>query len=125
LQAVIRKSRQEDFDAIAAIVSDQGAALVVVGQPIGLDGSLGPQAQQITRYALALADHVTVPIVFWDERFTTAAAEDIMRQTRTEKKRRRARSSGKLDAIAAAVILQSYLDSGDDGQPERDTGDQP
>jgi RNase H-fold protein (predicted Holliday junction resolvase) len=52
-----------------------------------------------------------VPIVSGDERYTTAAAEEIMLQTRGRRKRRRVRAAGEVDAIAAAVILQSYLDS--------------
>jgi putative Holliday junction resolvase len=111
LQALMRRSREEDFAAIAAVVAEHDIELIVVGQPFSLDGTVGPQAQRITRYAEALAKHLSVQIVMWDERFTTMEAEEILRQRRSEKKRRQARTSGELDAIAAAVILQSYLDS--------------
>jgi putative Holliday junction resolvase len=111
LQALVRGSREEDFAAIAAIVAKHDVGLVVVGQPLALDGTEGPQAQRVARYADALAAHLPVQVVLWDERFTTMEAEEILRQRRSEKKRRRARASGELDAIAAAVILQSYLDS--------------
>jgi putative Holliday junction resolvase len=83
----------------------------VVGQPLSLNGSEGPQARRIARYADLLAEHLSVPVVSWDERYTTAEAEEILLQSRSKKKRRRARSDGSLDGIAAAVILQSYLDS--------------
>ena len=111
LQAVVRSSREEDFAAIAAIVAEYGVSLVVVGLPLSLDGTEGPQARRIAGYAEGLADCLPTQLVLWDERFTTAEAEEILRQYRSEKKRRRARASGELDAIAAAVILQSYLDS--------------
>lgn len=111
LQALMRRSREQDFAAIAAIVAEHDVGLIVVGQPLSLDGGVGLQAQKIARYAKALAELLPVPIVMWDERFTTMEAEEILRQRRSEKKRRQARSSGELDAIAAAVILQSYLDS--------------
>lgn len=111
LQALARSSREANFAAIAAIVAEHGVGLVVVGLPLSLDGTEGPQARRITGYVDRLADHLSVPVVLWDERFTTAEAEEILRQSRSEKKRRRARASGELDAIAAAVILQSYLDS--------------
>jgi putative Holliday junction resolvase len=111
LQALMRRSREEDFAAIATVVAEHDVGLIVVGQPLSLDGGIGPQARQIARYAEALAEHLSVQIVMWDERFTTMEAEEILRQRRSEKKRRQARSSGELDAIAAAVILQSYLDS--------------
>jgi putative Holliday junction resolvase len=111
LQALARSSREVDFASVAAIVAEHDVGLVVVGLPFSLDGTEGPQARRITGYANRLADHLSVPVVLWDERFTTAEAEEILRQSRSEKKRRRARTSGELDAIAAAVILQSYLDS--------------
>lgn len=127
LRALVRGSREEDFAAIAAIVAEHGVGLVVVGQPLELDGTEGPQSRRVAHYANALAAHLSIRVVLWDERFTTMEAEEILRQRRSEKKRRRARVSGELDAIAAAVILQSYLDSryldsrythsGSDGEP--------
>lgn len=110
LRTLARGSREEDFAAIAALVAEQGAELVVIGKPLGLDGTEGPQARRIARYAEALAAHLSVPLVLWDERYTTTEAEEILRLRRTEKRRRRARAAGDLDALAAAVILQSYLD---------------
>jgi putative holliday junction resolvase len=121
LQGLVRGSREEDFAAVAAIVSEYDIGLVVVGLPFSLDGTEGPQARRIAGYADRLADYLHTRIVLWDERFTTAEAEEILRQSRSEKKRRRARTSGELDAIAAAVILQSFLDSryldSDTGEP--------
>jgi putative Holliday junction resolvase len=111
LQALKRGSREEDFAAIAALVAEYDVGLVVVGQPLSLEGTEGPQARRVAGYADGLAGYLSTPVVLWDERFTTAEAEEILRQSRSEKKRRLARRSGELDAIAAAVILQSYLDS--------------
>jgi putative Holliday junction resolvase len=113
LQTLVRGSRDEDFAAIAAIVAEHGAGLVVVGRPLSLDGTEGLQARRIARYADALAAQLSVPVVSWDERFTTVEAEEIILQSHKKKKRRRARAEGKVDAIAAAVILQSYLESRD------------
>jgi putative Holliday junction resolvase len=115
LHTLARGSRTEDFVAIAALVAEHHVELVVVGQPLSLDGTEGPQARRIARYAQLLADQLAVPVVFWDERYTTAAAEEIMLQNRSRGRRRRARADGGVDAIAAAVILQSYLDSQDEG----------
>jgi putative Holliday junction resolvase len=111
LQALVRSSREEDFATVAAIVAEYDIGLVVIGRPLSLDGEEGPQARRIAGYADRLAEYLPTQVVLWDERFTTAEAEEILRQSRSEKKRRRARTSGELDAIAAAVILQSYLDS--------------
>jgi putative Holliday junction resolvase len=113
LQTLVRRSREEDFAAIAALVAEHDVELVVVGWPLSLDGTEGPQARRVARYTDALAACLPVPVVSWDERFTTAAADEILRQIRGRKGRRRARARGQVDAIAAAVILQSYLDSVD------------
>jgi len=114
LQTLVRGSREEDFVSIAALVAEHDIGLVVVGQPLSLDGTEGPQARRVARYAEALTATLPVPVVAWDERFTTVTAEEILRQRRRQKKRR-ARTRGEVDAIAAAVILQSYLDSQNGG----------
>ncbi len=111
LQVLVRASRKEDFDAIAAIVAEHDVGLVVIGQPLSLDGTAGPQARRVAGYTAALADFLPVEVISWDERFTTVTADEIMRQNRKEKDRRRARGGGEIDTIAAAVILQGYLDS--------------
>ena len=110
LRTLVRGSREEDFAAITALVAEHDVELVVVGQPLSLDGAEGPQARRVARYAEALAARLPVPVVAWDERFTTVAAEEILRQNR-RKKKRQARTRGEVDSIAAAVILQGYLDS--------------
>jgi len=84
--------------------------LVVVGKPLSLDGTEGPQARRIARYAQALAACLPVPVVLWDERYSTAVAHEILAQNRPQA-RRTARRPADVDAVAAAVILQSYLDS--------------
>lgn len=109
LQTLVRDSHEEDFAAIAALVAEHDVGLVVIGRPLNLDGTEGPQARRIARYALALAASLPAQVVSWDERFTTVTAEEILRQT--HKKKRRTHARDEVDAIAAAVILQSYLDS--------------
>nr|HID12730.1 Holliday junction resolvase RuvX [Anaerolineae bacterium] len=113
LQTLARGSREEDFAVIAALVAEHDVRLIVVGRPLSLDGAEGPQARRVTRYAEALAASLPVQVISWDERFTTVTAEEILRRSR--KKKRRARTKGEVDAIAAAVILQSYLDSQNSG----------
>lgn len=108
LQTLVRGSREEDLHVLSALVAEYDVGLVVVGRPLSLDGTEGPQARRVARYAEALAAMLPVPIVAWDERFTTVAAEEILRRTR--KKKQRAHTRGEVDAIAAAVILQSYLE---------------
>lgn len=111
LRTLVRGSREEDFAAIGSLVAEHNVDLVVVGRPLSLDGTEGPQARRVTRYVEALAAQLPVRVVLWDERFTTVAAGEILRHSRSKKERRRARGAGEIDAIAAAVILQSYLDT--------------
>jgi putative Holliday junction resolvase len=115
--AIVRASRQDDFEAIARLVDEHEVGCVVVGLPLSLDGTEGPQARQTRRYAERLAQALNVPIEFWDERYSSVRAEEILRgkkKGRGRKKRRRAR--GDVDATAAAVFLQSYLDAQDKGR---------
>lgn len=108
LQTLVRGSREEDLSAVIALVAEHDVGLVVVGRPLSLDGTEGPQARRVARYAEALAATLPVPVVAWDERFTTVAAEEILRRAR--KKKQRVHIRDEVDAVAAAVILQSYLD---------------
>ena len=111
VQTLVRGSREEDFAALAAIITQHSVELVVVGRPLREDGTEGPQARRVARYARALAVRLPVRVVAWDERFTTVEAEEILREGRKRKERQRVRAKGEVDAVAAAVILQSYLDS--------------
>ncbi len=72
-----------------------------------MDGTEGPQARWVRRYSDALGQVLDVPIEFWDERYSTSSAEEILR----DQGRRGREGRRELDAIAAAVILQSYLDA--------------
>lgn len=102
-----RRSRAEDFAAIAALVREHEVGLVVVGLPRSLDGKMGPQARRMKRYADALARALSVPLVLWDESFSTVTAAQLLIETRQAARKRRQR----IDAVAAAVILQDYLDA--------------
>jgi len=115
LETIHHQSKAEMVAAVAALVREYEVGRVVVGRPLSLDGRVGPQAQRVDSYAEALEEAVEVPVVGWDERFSTAKADEVLLRTRSEKARRRARADGERDAIAAAVILQSYLDARDEG----------
>ena len=111
LETVHHRKKAEMIKAVAALVREHGVERLVVGRPLSLDGTVGPQAQRVDSYADALKEVLDVPVVAWDERYSTARADEVLLQTRSEKARRRARADGERDAIAAAVILQSYLDA--------------
>lgn len=101
-----RTSATRALDAIARAIAEARAELVVVGLPLSLDGSVGPQAQAVQAFTDRLRRCVDTPIVLWDERYSTLEAADALRAAGVRPERARAR----LDAAAAAVILQNYLD---------------
>lgn len=108
LTTVRRRNRRIDFDALAKIYADEEAVLVVCGLPYNMDGSEGPQARRIrnwaARFTRALRNILgeDVPLVFWDERLSSFAADEWIAEEGPD-------PAGQ-DAIAAAVILRSYLD---------------
>lgn len=106
LRVLKRRSKKEDFAAIAALVAEYSAERVVVGRPLTPKGCVGQQARRVEGYARALAEALPVPVELWDERYTTVAAEEILRETRKPSERREKRD---VDAVAAAVLLQDYL----------------
>jgi putative Holliday junction resolvase len=96
------------LDALSEMVRREHVVRMVVGLPLNADGSRGRQARRAQDFARVATRVVGIPVQLWDERLSTREAEAIVRaQGRTT---RRARQRGQIDAIAAAVILQDYLD---------------
>lgn len=91
---------------IATLIAQHEVVALVIGLPLSLDGTVGPQAQLTQRFGAALASHVQIPIHYVDERFTSAAAERMMIELGIRADRRRAQ----IDQVAASLILQEYLD---------------
>ena len=102
------RDEESDIEAITNIVNQQEVKQIVVGLPRSMDGSLGKQAEKVKSFAQKLSDHTEVPVEFRDERLTTVSAKRLMQVAKTKKTKRKARD----DAIAAALILQGYLDEG-------------
>jgi len=94
-------------DEIARIVTEREVAEIVVGLPIGLDGSEGPGAVAARELAKALEERTGRPVHLVDERFTTHTAEQAMIEGGARRRIRRARR----DQVAASVILQQFLES--------------
>jgi len=92
-------------EAVARLAEEEGARALVVGLPLSLSGALGPQAERAQALAGALAERLSVPVLTWDERLTSAEA----RRRLSGGGRRRDKRD--VDALAAAIILQAYLDS--------------
>ncbi len=96
-------------EQVAAVARREDAARVVVGLPLNEDGTEGRQAGRARAFAALVARALRLPVELWDERLTTVAAEAAIRvQGRST---RTARRRGSIDAVAAAAILQDYLDA--------------
>ena len=106
LTIINRRDETADIKAITDIVSQHQVGQIIVGLPRSMDGSLGQQAEKVKTFTQKLCSHTDVPVEFRDERLTTVSAKRLMQAVKTPKNRRKARD----DAIAAALILQGYLD---------------
>lgn len=96
-----------DLDALAALVRERSIEGLVLGLPRNMDGSEGPRAQSSRAYARNLSQALSLPILLWDERWSTASAErDLIGQDVSRKKR-----AERIDSHAAAVILQGAIDA--------------
>ena len=81
------------------------AGLIVVGNPLNMNGSAGPRSEMCKSFAELLQNLVDVPVVMWDERSSTVTAHQMMNDVNKRGKKRKA----VIDAVAAAVILENYL----------------
>jgi putative Holliday junction resolvase len=106
LSTLERVGPRKDLKAIAALVREHEVSDVVVGLPRHLDGSLGPQAQKVLEFMDELRPVVKVPVVSWDERFTSALATQALVEAGVSRRDRKQ----VVDKVAATLILQSYLD---------------
>jgi len=105
-----RASRAADFAHYAQLINEQRITLLVIGLPITLGGQEGQRAAWVRDYADGLRDQIDIPITFWDESLSTVAATAALHA----QGRRGRKVKERVDAVAAALILQSYLDA----QPE-------
>lgn len=92
---------------LKVIVKEKEVDLIVVGMPRNMDGSYGPAAQRVREFVIALKEAIPMPIRTWDERLTSVTANRLL----TEGNVRGEKRKEKVDKVAAAVLLQSYLDS--------------
>ncbi len=98
------------WDRLREIVKREGIAGIVVGMPLTLSGVTGQKATEVSHFIEQLKTEVGIEVVSRDERFTTSIAQQTLHQMGTKKKNRNAKD-GTLDSMAAAILLQDYLDS--------------
>ena len=106
LTVIERTGEKDDMERVFALAHEHGVKRIVVGLPRSMDGSIGKQAQLVLAFSGTLSEQADVPVETWDERLSTVAAERLLVDAGMKREKRKARR----DAIAAAIILQSYLD---------------
>ncbi|MCX7718007.1 MAG: Holliday junction resolvase RuvX [Candidatus Sumerlaeaceae bacterium] len=106
---IVRRDAPDPIGRLSARILAEQPSQVIVGLPLLPDGSRGSKARQAERFAQRLREALApIPVVMWDERYSTAEAHERLKEVGASRKKRRA----PLDAMAAAVLLQSYLDAG-------------
>src|ERR1043166_9193534 len=97
-----------DFlNRLKQILAEKQVAQILVGMPRNMDGSYGPAALKVQEFVAVLKEPIVIPIKTWDERLTSAQANRMLIQADVRRDKRKQR----VDAAAAAILLQSYLDS--------------
>jgi len=107
LEFVAAEPAAEALRKLAEIVKGRGVEKIVVGMPRNMDGSYGPAAEKTREFIAALEGQVSVPIRTWDERLTSAQANRMLIAAGMRREKRKL----KVDQTAAALLLQSFLDS--------------
>lgn len=107
LEVIRRKALEQDLSRLAEIARQYGVQRWVVGMPRNMNGTYGPRAELTRAFMKALEERLGLPVESWDERLTTVAAQRLLIEADVSRAKRRQ----VIDKMAAAVILQGYLDA--------------
>ncbi|MCA1958331.1 MAG: Holliday junction resolvase RuvX [Nitrospira sp.] len=107
LETFERRTLDQDIAHVATLVASHEVERVVLGLPLQLDGREGPAVRSMREFVIKLEAALSVPLVLWDERMTTKAAEDFLIAADVSRKKRK----GVVDRVAASLLLQGYLTS--------------
>jgi putative Holliday junction resolvase len=97
------------INEIKKLVHEYSAEMIVVGMPLNLKGEKGIKAEEVEKFITQIEKELQIEVVRFDERFTSKMAHQTLRDMEVKKKKRQAK--GTIDRMAAALILQGYLDS--------------
>ena len=109
LPTLIRKTKKHDLEILSNLIRDYSVESIVIGYPVRLDGSEGIQCEKVDRFARLLNKTFLLPVMKWPETLSTKEAEEILIQSGVRWQKRK----GKVDQLAACLILQNYLDCAD------------
>ena len=107
LEYILAEPSDKFLARLNELITDKEVELILVGMPRNMDGSYGPAALKVQDFVEALKGAVSVPLKLWDERLTSAQANRLLIQGNVRRDKRKE----KVDKMAAAILLQSYLDS--------------
>jgi putative Holliday junction resolvase len=102
-----RTTLQADIEALRRLAEENEVHQIVFGHPLHMSGEESAQSEKVSRFAETVSQTLNLPIVFWDERLTSFAAEQHLEELGLNWRQRREQ----VDKVAAAIILQEYLDS--------------
>ena len=114
--ALDRRSLAADIRALCEMIRERGVVAVVVGLPLHLDGRAGTGAEAARRFAQALGEAAALPVALVDERLTTVIAERALREEPRGRKRGKRPGKHQVDALAATLILRTYLEQPREGR---------
>lgn len=106
LEVIRRVNSKQDLNRLGEIIKEYQVKKIVIGMPRRTDGTYGPEADQVRSFATLVENKLDLPVEFWDERFSTVAAERVLIAGDVSRGKRRK----VIDQVAASVILQAYLD---------------
>ena len=104
-ETVKRTRLKADLARLRTVIAKEGVGALVLGLPINMDGSEGKRCQATRQFAADLLKDIDLPLAFWDERLSTFAAEELLIEADMSRKRRK----DVIDKLAAAIILQGFL----------------
>lgn len=107
LPTLVRRNREQDFAALMRLAEERQITLFLLGLPLHLSGEEGVQAQKARAFGTKLAARSRIPVQYWDERLTTAAAQRVLRSAGASLGQRQKA----VDRMAAVILLQSFLDA--------------
>lgn len=107
MRVLNRSGLEDDLKGLKELIEETEVSEVVLGLPKNMDGSLGEAAQNVLSFAKKMEESIAVPVILWDERWTTAEATRLLVGADVSRTKRRK----VVDKLAAVLILQGYLDS--------------
>ncbi|MZQ75602.1 MAG: Holliday junction resolvase RuvX [Peptoclostridium sp.] len=106
LKTIRRKGYEKDFEELMQIIESNSVDEIISGLPKNMNGTLGPQGEKVIKFIEKLQKAIDIKVEYWDERLTTVAAQKALIEADMSREKRKK----VVDMVAAALILQGYLD---------------